>query len=139
MTFFAERPMRTRIFWLLAVSVLCPNLGACVFDGGDPRFPLLSAEDLPAGRTFFIGGRLEGATGVVTLQNSNGRTLTLIRDGDFAFETQMVQTALYNVTVAVHPNSQTCRVAHGSGTVRSADIRNVTVICTSNTYLFAKR
>ncbi len=131
--------MRIRIFCLLAASVLCPSLGACVFDGGDPPFALLSAEDLSAGRTFFIGGRLEGATGVVTLQNSNGRTLTLIRDGAFTFDTQMVPSALYNVTVAVHPESQTCRVAHGSGTVGSADIRDVTVVCTSNAYLWAKR
>jgi hypothetical protein len=131
--------MRNRIFCLPVLGVLCSNLGACVFDGGDPPFALLSAEDLPVGRTFFIGGHLEGATGVVTLQNSNGRTLTLVRDGAFAFDTQMVPTALYNVTVAVPPNSQTCRVAHGSGTVGSADIRDVTVICTSNTYLWAKR
>jgi thioredoxin reductase len=132
--------MGNRIVAVLAAILACPLLGACIFDGVDEAgATLLSAEDARAPQTFFIGGSVEGATGSLTLQNSNGRTLTLTRDGEFAFETQMVPSALYNVTVAVHPNSQTCRVAHGSGMVRSADIRDVTVICTSSTYLWAKR
>jgi hypothetical protein len=129
--------MWNRSIRLLAAAALCSGLGACFFDG-DPQAALLTA-DSPPGRTFFIGGRVEGANGVLTLLNSNGRTLTLARDGTFAFETQMVSSAIYNVTVAVHPESQTCLVAHGSGTVKSADIRNVTVTCAENTYLTAKR
>jgi hypothetical protein len=82
---------------------------------------------------------VEGATGALTLQNSNGRTLTLARDGSFTFETQMVPSAIYNVTVAVHPTSQTCLVANGSGTVKSADINNVIVACTPNTYMSSSR
>ena len=68
------------------------------------------------------------------LQNSNGTNLIVAADGSFAFETPMVSSAIYNVTIAVQPNSQTCRVANGSGTVESADISNVTVICSPNTY-----
>ena len=130
--------MGYRIVSLLAASVMCSGLGACVVDD-DPQATLPAADDLRPGRTFFIGGRVEGAIGVLTLQNSNGRTLTLARDGSFAFETQMVSSALYNVTVAVHPDSQTCLVAHGAGTVKSADIRDVLVTCTPNTWLTAKR
>jgi len=130
--------MWNRSIRLLAAAALCSGLGACLFDD-DPQAALLATDDSLPGRTFFIGGRVEGATGVLTLLNSNGRTLTLARDGSFAFETQMVSSAIYNVTVAVHPDSQTCLVAHGSGTVKSADIRNVTVTCTENTYLAAKR
>jgi hypothetical protein len=136
---FAERPMRNQIVCLLALSVLCPSLSGCAFDGDDAQLPLLTADDSPPGRTFLIGGRIEGATGALTLQNSNGRTLALDRDGPFAFETQMVSSAIYNVTVVVHPNAQTCLVAHGAGTVKSADVRNVTVTCTPNTWLTAKR
>jgi hypothetical protein len=131
--------MRNQIVCLLATAVLCAGLDACIFDGDGAQLPLLAAEDSPPGRTFFIGGRIEGATGAVTLQNSNGRTLTVDRDGSFAFETQMVSSAIYNVTVAVHPNAQTCVVAHGAGTVKSADISNVTVTCMPNTWLTAKR
>ena len=132
--------MGNRIVTLSAAILACPLLGACVFDGADdPRATLLAVEDASAPRTFFIGGRVEGIGGTLTLQNSNGRTLTLTRDGSFVFETRMVPSAIYNVTVAVHPNSQTCRVAHGSGTVRSADIRDVRVTCTPDIYLTAKR
>jgi hypothetical protein len=51
----------------------------------------------------------------------------------------MVPSAIYNVTVAVHPTSQTCLVANGSGTVKSADINNVIVACTPNTYMSSSR
>jgi len=126
--------MCDRIVTLLALCVLGSGLGACVFDAdGDLKATLLAADDASPGRTFFIGGSVEGVTGVLTLQNSNGRTLTLARNGAFAFETQMVSSAIYNVTVAVQPESQTCRVARGSGTVNDADVRNVVVTCTPAT------
>lgn len=133
-----ERQMSNRIVTLLACSVLCSGVSACVFNADDPKV-LVAADDWRSAPTFSIGGRVEGATGVLTLQNSNGRTLTLARDGSFAFETQMVSSAFYNVTVPVHPDSQICVVTNGSGTVKSADIRNVTVTCAPNTYLIAKR
>ena len=136
----SERPMRNRIISLLAASLPCSLLGACIFDGDDdPQPVLLAADDARPAQTFFIGGRVEGASGALTLQNSNGRTLTLARDGSFTFETQMVPSAIYNVTVAVHPTSQTCLVANGSGTVKSADINNVIVACTPNTYMSSSR
>ncbi len=81
----------------------------------------------------------DGASGALTLQNSNGTHADVARDGSFTFETQMVPSAIYNVTVAVHPTSQTCMVANGSGTVKSADISNVIVTCTPNTYMSSSR
>ena len=132
--------MSDRIVNLLAWGVLCSGLAACVFNGdGDRQATFLADDDARPIQTFFIGGKVEGAAGVLTLQNSNGRTLTLRGDGSFAFETQMVSNAIYNVTVPVHPDSQICLVTNGSGTVKSADIRDVTVTCTPNTYLLAKR
>ncbi len=40
----------------------------------------------------------------------------------------------YNVTVKTNPAGQTCTVANGSGTVASANVTNVAVTCTTNTY-----
>jgi hypothetical protein len=132
--------MGNRTVNLLAGGLLCSALGACVFDRNvESPSTLVAADDFSPVRTFFIGGSVQGVTGVVTLLNSNGRTLTLVRDGAFAFETQMVSSAVYNVTVAVHPDSAICVVAHGAGTVNGADIRNVTVSCAPKTYLAAKR
>ena len=72
---------------------------------------------------------MAGVAGVLTLQNSNGTLLNVAAEGAFAFETPMVASALYNVTVAVAPAAQTCDVVNGSGTVGDANIRNVTITC----------
>lgn len=122
-------PLRTPAN-LLAASALCLGLGSCVIEtageaGPDPMFS--------------IGGSVTGATGPLALQNSNGTNVILAGDGSFVFRTRMVSSAIYNVTVPVHPDSQTCLVARGSGTVQDANIDDVTVTCTPNTYLSSKR
>jgi len=116
---------------LLAGTLLCSGLGSCVLDGED--------DDGARTPTFTIGGRVAGTTGPVALQNSNGTILIVNRDGSFTFGTPMVSTALYNVTVAVPPNSQACKVTNGSGTVGSADIGNVNVICAPIAYMLGSR
>lgn len=109
---------------LLAAGVFCFGLGACDFtiDEGSPT------------RTFSIGGRVAGSTGAVVLQNSNGTNLVVASEGTFTFETPMVSSAIYNVTVVVAPNFQTCLVAKGAGTVANAHISDVTVTCSPNTF-----
>jgi hypothetical protein len=123
---------------LLTGSMLCLGIGGCVFDAaGSPL--LLSADEAGPNPTFSIGGSVTGASGPIALQNSNGTNVIVPTDGSFAFETQMVSSAIYNVTVAVAPNSQTCMVARGAGTVKGADISNVIVTCTPNTYMSSSR
>jgi hypothetical protein len=108
-------------------GLLCLALGACLYDEADDP-PSLIDYSGPA-ETFSIGGTVEGAAGLLTLQNSNGTLLSVARNGAFTFETRMVQSALYNVTVAVPPHAQTCTVRDGSGTVSGASVRNVTITC----------
>jgi hypothetical protein len=120
-----------RTVHLLAGSLLCLALGACNRE--------LIAEDEGPTPTFYIGGKVTGATGPFALQNSNGTNLIVAEDGVFTFGTPMVSSALYNVTIAVPPNSQACKVTNGSGTVGSADISNVNVICTPITYMLGSR
>ncbi|HEU5135243.1 MAG TPA: hypothetical protein VFU13_08885 [Steroidobacteraceae bacterium] len=116
---------------LLAGSLLCLGAGSCVLDGDD--------DDWGPAPTFTIGGTVAGASGPVALQNSNGTILIVASEGAFKFGTPMVRSALYNVTVAVPPKSQTCTVANGSGTVGSADIGNVNVICAPAAYMLGRR
>jgi len=112
---------------LLSAGLLCIALGGCFSAEVDD--PL----DGPAfwGRdpTYSIGGKVQGAQGLLTLQNSNGTQLRVDSDGAFAFETPMVSSAWYNVTVAVLPRGQACKVANGSGTVGEAPIRDVVITC----------
>lgn len=109
---------------LVAANVVCLGLGSCTFEGDETRPP----------PTFSIGGTVAGAAGSVVLQNSNGTILIVASDGSFAFETPMVPSALYNVTVVVPPDFHTCRVANGAGTVGLADVSDVAVTCTPNNY-----
>lgn len=119
---------------LLAGSLLCSGLGGCVLDA-DHAPLLLAADDLRPTPTFSIGGTVKGATGPLALQNSNGTNVIVATDGAFTFETPMVSSAIYNVTVAVPPHFQTCQVARAAGTVADADIGDITVTCTANRYL----
>ena len=116
---------------LFAVSLLSSGLVACHDDdsGGDPVDP-----GIPSA-THSIGGTVSGLTGSLTLQNSNGATVAVSANGSFTFATQMAQGGSYSVTVAVPPNSQTCAVANGSGSVGPGSITNIAVTCTTNPFL----
>jgi hypothetical protein len=126
-------------FTLFAAVLLTCGLAACGDDddpnpgnSGNPGDPLQ-----PGGSstTHSIGGTVSGLAGSLTLQNSNGTTVTVSANGAFTFATQMVLGASYAVTVVVAPNSQTCAVSNGSGSVGLSDITNIAVTCTTNPFL----
>ena len=52
----------------------------------------------------------------------------------FTFASRLATGAAYNVTVKTSPGGQTCSVSRGSGTIGSANVTNVAVTCTTNTY-----
>ncbi len=87
---------------------------------------------------YTIGGTVTGlASGTrVVLQNNGGDDLTLDADGGFTFASPMHDGESYQVTVATQPTSpnQTCTVNNGSSTLDGADVTNVNVACTTNTY-----
>ena len=93
----------------------CALVSAPAFSKRVIRDSLLGADEFCPNPTFSIGGTVTGASGPIALQNSNGTNVIVATDGSFAFETRMVPSAIYNVTVAVAPNSQTCMVAEGRG------------------------
>ena len=89
--------------------------------------------------TFSIGGTVTGlaATESVVLQDNNGDNLTVSANGTFTFATSIASGATYGVTTLTNPASplaQTCVVDSGSGTVAAANVGNVNVTCTTNTY-----
>ncbi|MGR4870308.1 lactonase family protein [Variovorax sp. LARHSF232] len=71
------------------------------------------------------------------LQNNAGDDLHQAADGSFRFATALPGGAAYAVTVKAQPSSpaQTCTVNNGSGTIASAEVDNVKVICATNSYL----
>jgi hypothetical protein len=104
---------------LLSVTLI---ISACGDGGGHGT--------LAAG-TYAIGGGLTGlgAGKSVVLQDNGGDDLTLRGDGNFTFAAGLNDGAAYAVTVLTPPGGQHCDVARGTGTVRGADVIDITVSC----------
>jgi hypothetical protein len=88
--------------------------------------------------TYTVGGTVSGlaAGNNVVLRNNGGNDLNVAANGAFVFTTPVTDGAAYAVTVFTQPTtpSQTCVVTTGSGTISGANVSNVTVACTTNTY-----
>jgi len=87
--------------------------------------------------TFTVGGRVSGlavASSGVTMHNGTD-SLAITANGDYVFSTPVASGATYSVT-ATDPTtpSQTCTVANPTGTVGSANVTNVNVTCTTDTF-----
>ena len=89
-----------------------------------------------AASTYTIGGTVSGLISgrSVTLLDNGGNSLTVSANGSFTFTTALASGATYAVTVGTQPTGETCTITNGSGTVGSANVTNVTVACTANTY-----
>lgn len=82
--------------------------------------------------TYTIGGTVSGLSGTVVLQNNGGNDLSITGNGSFTFTTKIAGGAAYSVAVLTQPAGQTCTASSNSGTVGSANITNVSVICSAN-------
>ena len=92
---------------------------------------------LSAPTSFTIGGTVSGLAGTgLVLQNNGTDNLSIAADGAFTFATPLADGSAYNVTVFTQPSgpSQTCSVTNGSGTIAGADVTNVEVNCSTNTF-----
>ena len=86
---------------------------------------------------FTIGGTVSGLAGTgLVLQNNAGDDLVITTDGAFTFDTALFVGNPYAVTVLTQPTgpSQTCSVSNASGTITGADVTNVQIDCTTNTF-----
>ena len=87
--------------------------------------------------SYAIGGTVSGVLGMgLTLQDNNGNDLTVTTDGTFVFSAEVASGQGYNVTVSAQPTNpwQTCTVSNGSGGVTGADVTNVSITCSVNSY-----
>jgi hypothetical protein len=84
-----------------------------------------------------VGGTVSGLTGTgLVLQDNAGDDLSVTASGTFSFATKLASGTAYAVTVKTQPTSpsQTCTVTSGTGTVTSADVTSVSVICSTHAY-----
>ncbi|MCG6118775.1 MAG: choice-of-anchor D domain-containing protein [Aquimonas sp.] len=91
--------------------------------------------DCVTGTPVTIGGTVSGlaAGQSVTLQNNGEGALRLTANGAFVFTAPISEGAAYLVAVRTQPSVQTCTVSNASG-VASANVTNVAVNCTANSY-----
>lgn len=110
------------------------TMAACNGGGGGIGVP---PPPPPPPQTFTVGGSVSGLAGSgLVLQDNGGNDLAVASSGNFVFSTALAGGAAFNVTVKTQPLSptQTCVVTNPTGTVGSANITNVAVTCTTNTY-----
>lgn len=72
----------------------------------------------------------------LVLQNDKGADLAIDKDGDYEFA-DVESGKLYDVAVKTQPSelTQQCVVTKGTGTVGGADVTDVTVACTTSSFL----
>ncbi len=89
--------------------------------------------------SYTVGGTVSGLVGSgLILQNNATNDIAITEDGNFTFNTALVDADSYEVTIATSPTTptQTCIVTNGSGVISSTDITEVSVVCTINKYSF---
>ena len=87
--------------------------------------------------TFTVGVSVSGLAGAgLVLQNNAGDDLPISANGVFTFPTPLNDGSAYNVTVASQPTTpnQFCSVTNGSGTLAGANVTNVQITCTTDTF-----
>ncbi len=122
----------------IGLTVLLLLLGCGELDSSLTNVESGGAGEASAVASFTIGGTISGLSGTVVLQNNAGNDLTInsdtLTDNTFTFDTPIEDGGTYEVTVLTQPSGQTCSISHGVGTVSTADISDVTVVCAANTY-----
>ncbi|HEY2532524.1 MAG TPA: kelch repeat-containing protein [Xanthobacteraceae bacterium] len=85
---------------------------------------------------YTISGTLAGLLGgrSLTLQDNAGNSTTVAASGSFVFSSPVASGSNYAVTILSQPAGQTCSVTNGSGIIAAADITNVSINCSDNTY-----
>ena len=125
----------TRKSFVPGLGLLCVLTVAACSGGGGITLPKIPIPPPPS--TFTVGGSVSGLAGSgLVLQDNGGNDLPVAASGNFVFSTALASGAAFNVTVKTQPLSptQTCVVANATGTVGSANVTNVAVTCTTNTY-----
>lgn len=84
-----------------------------------------------------VGGNVSGYEGSgLVLRNNGGDDLSISGNGAFTFATSLIDGSDYAVAVSTQPHDpvQICSVSNGSGTLSGANVTNVSVSCSTETF-----
>jgi len=78
-----------------------------------------------------VGGIVTGlaAGESLVLQNNAADNLTINANGSFTFATPVTSGNAYAVTIKTQPAGKTCTISNGSGTMSTANVTNVSIVC----------
>jgi N-acetylneuraminic acid mutarotase len=82
-----------------------------------------------------VAGLLPG--NAVVLQDNGGNDASVSVNGGFAFSTPLASGTAYAVTVRTQPPGQNCAISNGSGAAILANVANVAVVCSDDTFTVA--
>jgi len=91
----------------------------------------------PPAPTYTVGATVSGLSGSgLALSNNGVDTLSVGANGTVTFAKSIATGSGYSISVSTQPSSpsQTCTVSNGSGAIGSANVTNVSVACTTNSY-----
>ena len=102
-----------------------------VIDANVASIPVVCVPNL-----YSVAGTLSGlyAGRSLVVQDNGGNSTTLAANGGFSFSAEVASGSGYTVTVLTQPVGQTCSITNGSGTVSGADVGNLAISCSDNTY-----
>jgi hypothetical protein len=83
-----------------------------------------------------VGGTVIGLAGTGLVLRNGSENLAVAGNGPYTFTTRVRTGGGYDVTVAAQPTgpSQTCAVTNGTGTMGTANVTDVSVTCSTNTF-----
>ena len=80
--------------------------------------------------THTLGGTVSGWNGTqLVLANGSDNVTVTPGSSTFTFPTSVAEGAAYGVVVLTQPTGQACTVSHGTGTMSTANVVDVTVNC----------
>lgn len=88
-------------------------------------------------QSYTVGGNVTGLTGSgLVLFNNSGESLSINANGSFSFANPVLDGNSYAVSVQTQPGSpsQNCTVNNGSGAISGANVSNVSISCTTNSF-----
>ncbi len=82
--------------------------------------------------SYTIGGTVSGLSGIgLVLSDNGGDSLAVTANGSYVFATPVASGQPYLVTVSTQPAGQSCYVRSAAGTVGSAPVTSIDVVCRS--------
>lgn len=85
--------------------------------------------------SYTVGGTVSGlASGTSLVLQNNGSSITVASNSAFTFSTGIAAGGTYQVTITTQPTGQNCSLVGGSGTVKNANVTNLSVTCVAITH-----